>query len=197
MKKHKVIRHIIISVLLALLVEGLIFGFPYLYKNYIKGCNQTELSLADFALYNWTDGENGGYISLPDPMVIVENLKVSVDEMDIVVNCDAPVSGITVFYTESDDQVFTAEHAIAAGDYVGNVITVSVDRFVNDLRIDLGEADGTHLNDMSVILNPDRITFSISRIITVIILYFSTLFLFRLQKRPDYTELEDDADERS
>lgn len=195
MKKNKVLQNIIFSVLLAVIVEGIISIVPNYYKNNVQGYKQIVLTLDDFTLYNWAEDENGGYTSLPDPMFVIEDLQADIKDMDIAIDTQDSIIGTTIFFTEEEGQAFNGENIIAGGSFKNSRMTAEVNRFVNDLRIDPGEAEGIHINNISVTLNPDRVRFSLSRFLAVIILYFSTLFLFGLQKRPDYTEFENNSEE--
>lgn len=194
MKKNKVLLNIVLSVLLAIVTESCISFIPNFYKNNIKGYKQTVLTLDDFELVNWSEDGNDGYISLPDPMFIKEGLKTNIGDMDITVDTNDTIYGTTVFFTEKEGETFNSDNIITEGSCENSTLTVKLNRYVNDLRIDPCEAEGIHINNITVILNPDRLSFSFSRFFAVIILYFATAFLFRLQKRPDYTELENNSD---
>lgn len=193
MKKSKFFLNILYSVIIAVAVEGIISIVPNYYKNNVQGYKEARLTLENFDMYNWSEEGNGSYVSLPDPILVIEDLQANIKDIDITVDSADNISSVTFFYTENDGQVFNGDNIIL-GNLVDSELTLSVNKYVNDIRIDLGDDAGMRINGVTVVLNPDRIKFSFTRFITVIILYFSTIFLFRLQRRPDYTELENISD---
>jgi len=182
--KKEIIKFIAV-VAIALLIELLVFNFSQVSMLLNSHLSKNACySLKDMKQVNW-ENYNDRIISDPDPMLILSGINNEVRVAEIRLEADEPLKSMTVFYTNSQDELFSDKGMIKANAQQG-VFLVSLNKFVKDLRIDVTENAGLVLHNMTIIINPVKLNISFSRIITVVLIYLSTILLFKLQKSPDY-----------
>lgn len=134
---------------------------------------------------NW-ENNDGKLISNLDPNLIIKDVNTNVKKISIQVTSDKEIPYIDVFYTSNGEQVFNGDMLIRDSTPTKSIANINIDKLVKDLRIDLGDEPGLAISDVKVIINPAKIDFSISRVIAMIIIYYSTMGLLSLQKNPYY-----------
>lgn len=181
----KIIGKIVALLAVAVLLELLVFNFtelsilmnPSLEKN-------ISYTLVNMEKVNWKKN-NESIISNLDPMLILSDINKEVRTVKISVEANEPIESSTIFYTNSQLKYFSEKGMVIAKGGQG-VLSISLNNFVKDLRIDVTEKAGLVLSNITVVINPVKIQISFSRIIAVILIYLGTVILFNLQKNPDY-----------
>ena len=176
------IKKLLLVVLFSVLLEFFYFQRDYwIYR--LDGNVKTSLTLTleDAQAINWEISDSG-MISNEDPILLflidpiyVYNLKVSYKTIPDIETC-------TVIYRDAQNELkSTAVTAVS-----GNFNVLMRENLGTELRIDLGEAAGTRLDEITVVINNVPFTPSLSRIIAVILIYICGVYLFKIQEMPDY-----------
>lgn len=172
--------------LIATIIEVVLFDLSdimYYMKNYQQLISNEVLSMSSAMLINW-DSSDEGYISKEDPMIVYEGLNTKLQNIQIQIISDSELKeAITVFYMSDANSELRI--ASSAG-LIDNTANIRISEDVYSLRIDLGESAGFRLNDCLITLNSTEAHFSFSRIVAMLIVYYVTGLLFRLQKSPEY-----------
>lgn len=197
--KRKVLK-LFIVLLVSVTIETVVFQgatiMHLLNKDYVK--NKTYI-LKDFATANWITSADGLLVSSNDPILVVADVNTYVDVIHLNAEMPEKLPYIDVFYT--NDKYHNYGDVVKHCDKVkDNLADIKVGDNVKNLRIDLGDAAGAKLTNLTVVINPVSIKFSFSRIIAMLLIYYSAGFLFALQKMPDYhleylTKRESDINE--
>ena len=178
------IRRVIISGVVAILVELLVFNFSAI-MNQISGNEVIFFSAKDFRYQNWQQQEDGSKVSLADPVLYIDGLSAKVKTLTIRANMDVLPSSYTIFYTTEPTEVFSAEKMIVV-EAKSDEVEISLGQRVCALLVDLGDEAGVVLRDISLTLNDVGWDFSAARVIAMLIVYWGTIGLMRLQKSADY-----------
>lgn len=144
-----------------------------------------EYTLQDVQTVNW-DQENEYLISQYDPNLIIGDIDTFIKKIKLDINSNQEIPYIQVFYTNNENENFNGELLVEYSQPVVGEVEMTINQYVKDLRIDLGDEEGMILDDIKVIINPTSFNFSISRVIAMILIYFLFVGLFYLQKNPDY-----------
>jgi len=143
------------------------------------------LSLEDFETVNWQLGEEGTMESGVDPILVAGGLDMRVDKVEVMAAASRQIPYIDIFYIND-------KHPQYGDLYLHNELSdenssvFTLEDNVADLRIDLGDDAGLILRELTVFINPVKFCPSLSRIVAVILIYWGGVFLFSLQKMPDY-----------
>jgi len=151
------------------------------------------LSLDDFEIANWVRREDGTLESGLDPILVTGRLDARVDVIEVTALASKQIPYIDIFYINEEHPQYGELH-LHNELKDGNSSVFTLDDDVDNLRIDLGDDAGVILRELTVRINPVEFRPSLSRIIAVILIYWSGVFLFSLQKMPDY-HLNEGVDE--
>lgn len=182
MKKN--ITRIMLSVAVALLIELLVFHFSAI-RGQIAGLTEIVFQQNDFDFINWLDTANDEKVSELDPMLCMEGVQTYIERMTIRLDAEPMPGDYAIFYTEDAEENFSGDKMIALSPVTGKD-TISVGKDVYSLRIDPGDNAGLALRSVSVTLNEQDWTFSAARILAMLVVYWGTSLLMRLQQSPDY-----------
>ena len=170
---------------IAVLLEFLVFNFSNVFMlldpNLEKNVSYT---LDNMDTINWEKNDET-LVSGLDPMLILSGINQEVRSVEISVDADQSIKSSTIFYINNQVKYFSEQGMVIAKGEQGKV-SAPINKYVKDLRIDLVENAGLVLYKITVIINPAKIQISFYRIITIILIYFATIGLFKLQKSPDY-----------
>jgi len=178
-------KSVLLGLLLGILLELLYFNFNY-FRNLTLSLNPMNavVPAEDVAYINWE--ERDGYrLSLPDPIIAVENLDAQVREITIRLDMDREAADSSVFYTTEDGEVFNPEKMLKLPLKIGEN-KVRINAHVHDLRIDPGEEAGLKLSAFELTINENKLHFSISRVVAVILIVTLGRMLFMLQESQRY-----------
>lgn len=103
-----------------------------------------SLSPEQVQLTNWEQLSNGTYVSGGDPQIVIADINASVGT--VIIECE--ISGLSprVFYTIEAGQEFSGDKSVDPKyTYEDGVLTLTMNRKVADLRIDLVEEAGVSL----------------------------------------------------
>lgn len=184
--KRSMCQFILVCVV-AVVLEVLVFNFNYFYMTYlVKTDTNVTYTIEDATLMNWEPvGEN--YISKADPIMVFPDIHANVHSVQISGNTVPLVTNLAVFYENSETKPLgTGKVVLKNGAPVNGSWSVYVNARAEQLRIDLGDSQGTVLSDFKLIVNPAKFQFSISRFVAMILIYLVAAGLFALQKRPNY-----------
>ncbi|WP_313560209.1 hypothetical protein [Ruminiclostridium cellobioparum] len=178
----KLISKIIIVLFVGIILELGIFNFDF-FKEYVDKSTTKNIyyTLDQMEVKNWTK-INNGLISEEDPMLFIKGVNTKVKKVKLEVETDKPAEFILLFYTTESDPIFTDSASIL----YNTDSLLKVDKFIKDLRIDIGDKAGIRLKQIKITINPLNFNFSISRIIAVLIIYLLGRFLLTIQQSPDY-----------
>ena len=180
----KFFHKILISLLIALLLEGFYFQLQTwrtrLDGNAVKDDVYTR---EDMAFINWHE-EGDGYESDIDPIIYVYTEPMMLHSVNVRFSSNPDVTDCLFYYTAEDETI-----KVISGTARNGVVNFSLNKNIGPiLRIDLGENPGVELKDIVVTVNPSSFHFSLSRVVTVVLLYVCGALLFRIQRMPDYTQ---------
>lgn len=180
----KILKRMLFIILVAVTIEAAFFQGTAIYINYLSGHEKIAYTLNDANAVNWTKSVDGLY-SEPDPMLTFPRADVYVASVYVKAITDARPTSIQLFYTDTEGTLQTKEDIVTTDD-AGKGVMIFVNEYVQALRVDLGEEANLVLYDLDVRLNEIPIRVSISRIILIIAVYWTTIGLFSLQKKPKY-----------
>lgn len=178
----KLIYKVVIVLLIGVTLELGYFNFDYFREYMDKSTKKNILyTMGQMEIQNWTTTDTG-LVSEIDPMLIIRGVDTKVKRIKLEVKTQKPTDYILLFYTNETIPIFNDSDSIL---YNVNEVQV-IDKYVKDLRIDIGDKAGTKLEHIEVIINPMNFIFSISRIIAILMIYLLGRFLFTIQQSPDY-----------
>lgn len=180
-------RRIIPSTLIAILIEVIIFNFSA-FQAQLRGITPLVLSTEQLNYLNW-ENVNGTLISLPDPVIYIEDIDIIPYSIVLEVDAAPMPQTCTFFYTTEENEVFSAEKMVSLPMEAENgkiIVSLPSTEPVVALRMDLGEEAGTVLNSITLRINEFKWDISISRIIAMLIIYWGAVGLMQLQKSPNY-----------
>lgn len=187
MKFKKIIKYSTV-LLVAIIIELAFFDFAdisNIISNNKMQIHDKTLFIADAQLINWDVGEEI-YISKNDPIILFEGINNKINNFKIKVDSKQKLENITVFYTKNKSGLAGEPYQLSPVKLINNEGNIKIDDYIYSLRIDLSENEGLKIGDFSIILNPTKLDFSISRVVAMLVIYFSTGALFRLHKSPEY-----------
>jgi len=186
MKVFKRSMSVIIVLLIAVLMELGIFNFSYFVKMSDKNLHSNvQYDLSDFEKQNWIIiGDE--LTSQSDPILVASDVNMKVKEIKIQATADSEIPYVVLFYTDAQHAAFTGDTMLTLTGGLHNTFETTLSKDITKLRIDLGDDAGLVLRGLTVTLNPNKMNFSISRIIAILVICFGAKFLFTLQRSPDY-----------
>lgn len=143
------------------------------------------LTLENFATANWEQLADGTLRSRVDPILVIAGLNHQVDQVEIHMVTSKRIEYVEAFYINEKYPAYGEKILRGEVDDMGQT-TLDVHDMVKDLRLDLGDEAGVILKELEVCLNPVFIRLSLSRITAIEIIYWSSVFLFSLQRSPNY-----------
>lgn len=146
-------------------------------------------TLEDFLPANWMEIDNG-LRSMEDPILVIPNLEGKVDSIQIEVKASPDIPYIDLFYTDETSEEFNGNMYIHCDTVSDGKTDISVGQYVKNLRVDLGDAPGTELYSLTMVVNPAEMNISLFRVGTVLALYYIAVFLFSLQRPAEYRMAE-------
>lgn len=179
-------KKLIIVLVVALTLELGVFNFtnlslllnPNIEKN-------KKFTLADMEIVNWQSSD-GKLISKADPILIIHNVNTEIRTVEVEAQLDKPLPRIAIFYTNDQNKNFNETTMKVYNENLIGDTLLTLNAQVQDIRLDLGEDAGLVLSNLDVTINPARISFSISRVIAILLIYLSAVGLFALQRNPNY-----------
>lgn len=176
----------------ALFVEIVLFNFSYLMGTLDKNIEKNVIyTLKDIEKINWIQNENW-FISKEDPMLIISDINTYVKDFELSLSIDKKLPFIMCYYTQDKEDIFNDSMSIALVDNLSDKNHIKVNSYVRGLRLDLGDDAGVNLNNLSIIINPVKLNFSIARVITIVLIYITSKGLFYIQKSHSYGDLIQD-----
>lgn len=183
--KKNIIR-IVLVVIIALFLELGVFNFQYFVSCFDTSKQYNIIySLDDMNKINWENSNNKKLVSKVDANLIIEEINTYIDDVFIEYDSSKIIPDIVLFYTDKNNIYFNAENIITISNPQSS-LRIGVNKTVKDLRIDLSDDEGIILNDIKIIVNPAKLDISISRILAIVLIYFSFISLFTLQRSPKY-----------
>ncbi len=172
---------------LAIAIEFLVLNFAQtrdrLTQRYLEDVVYTA---AEVELVNWQqDGDK--LISQSDPQIILPEIDRYVNSLEIIFDTQVPINTVMVFYTDAQTPDFTGDAMIACPGEINGKCQITLQRNVNRLRIDIGDAEQQVIENLQIVQTHGNYRpYSLARIMSVILVYICGCFLMRLQKMPDY-----------
>lgn len=187
----KLVKNILICIFVWIVLEVVVFNqhqVRMFLDNKIE--KNIEISKDNISLINWKQEENK-IISELDPMIVLEDLNMYVDNLEILVDMPKDTVKSTIFYMNVTGEQFSEDKMLTYEITNGKNI-LNINQYVSALRIDIGEEEGREIGNFTIVLNSCNIQFSIARMIAIIIIYLSAVGLFKLQGSPNYTQFKKD-----
>lgn len=181
----KYLKRGILALLVGVLLEVLYFNFSTLAIRLNPEIITKSYSLSQMEPVNWVKTGNT-LVSGLDPMLQISGVDCFAKTLTIQFNTDSSVESVTIFYTNDQNDIFNGNAMLVRTGTISGLCMFDANVNVKDLRVDLGDMAGTVLNEATVIVNDDSFDFSISRVVAVVLIYFAAVFLFSIQKMPDY-----------
>lgn len=180
------IKRFFVVLIYSALIELIVFQSVNIWKIYRPNSNANQTyTLSDFEVANWQPNEDGTFTSAVDPILVCVLDGQKIDEISIVITASQSIPYIEVFYL-NEKYVNYGEVMIRCDEVKDNRASIDINDKVKALRLDLGDDPGVILSELSVVVNPVEINISISRIVAMMMIYWCGVFLFSLQKMPDY-----------
>ncbi|MCI8476805.1 MAG: hypothetical protein HFE97_00440 [Oscillospiraceae bacterium] len=175
-------RVIMISIA-AVLLELLYFNFQPLKLSINADLERNIVYYHDnLEFINWNKSEDGRFISMDDPQILIPSPQMKIVSVEVAFQTEPESNDCLFFFTNSEGIV-----EVAQGQKIENGVRFEIDQTAGrTTRVDIGDAAGIELKNVSVIFNPTNWNISISRIVTVILIYVSGYWLFQIQRMPDY-----------
>lgn len=189
--KNKIVQFFLV-LLFAVVLEVLYFNFDAI-SDYLDNSIQHDISyqLSDMELTNF----NENLISSSDPMLCIYGIDIFVRDIIVRVETNGAATG-SLFYTTQSEEDFSAEKMLLLNNLSGTEKYL-LNSNIHALRVDPGEDANIKLYDFEIILNPSsRFDISVSRIITILIVYYGFTMLFSIQRMPEYKTEKESEDER-
>lgn len=184
----KEILHTVIVILIAAIIEMYIINGNYWLKWLEMGDAKQNLhyTLEDAELLNWdTSGEKP--VTMFDPIILINDIDTTIDTICIKVNAQGDIPYIDIFYINDEHKIPDYDNLIKVQPpFEYDNIVIDVNQYINLLRIDLGDFEGLVVQDFELIINENVFSFSLVRMIAIIMIYYATVFLFKLQDTPKY-----------
>lgn len=178
-----------IAAVIACIIELLVFnGSAILFSMDRNAEKNRVIEPEQMTWLNWTPLDEAWVTEL-DPQILISGIDTYVRELEITAELSEEIPFIVVYYKTDDSQEFS-DARMTFTDQVQTVNRLFIRNPVTELRIDLGDNAGVRLQNLTVVLNPDRFHFSLSRVIAMLLIYVVSVGLFRFQKSPEY-HLED------
>lgn len=188
-KLLKAIVRGLVVLLFAILLETAVFNFKWLSELLTGQEAGPSYTLDDMKLVNW-DKAPEGVLSLPDPMLVMEHVDSPVHVMEVTISASQEITNVQLFYTESQEEMFSGDKTIVYTNLTGNQFTLELNQTVSGIRLDLGEDAGLVLTGITVLIDPlTRFNFSIAHIVAVLLIYIFASSLNHLQKGPNYSQM--------
>ncbi len=184
--KIKLFIQFFIIIIIAFILELGIFNFKYFVSKFDTSKQYNlEYTLKDMAKVNWDIEADGKLISGSDANLVIENIDTYINTLCIEYIVNKKLSDVSIFYTNDKEIYFNGDNirTISSPD---NYLDISLKKQIKDLRIDLSDEKGILLNDINVIINPVSLRISFSRIIAIVLIYYSFISLFALQRSPTF-----------
>lgn len=173
------------GLLIGLLLEILVFNFGFLTMLMEPSLQERVLRMEDFEATNWSEYE-GRLISQPDPMFVAYQLQGKVKTAAIYYETAQQPDSITLYYTNSRYPIVCEETTRRTQSNPNQRVEITINDEIQVLRVDIGESAGLELTDFRVVFNEREFDFSVSRIMTMVLIWLVGTFLFGMQKMPDY-----------
>lgn len=141
---------------------------------------------------NWLR-EGSVFITQADPMLILNSVNKKIDNISISYQTDQPVNQIIVFYTLTDGEIFSTENMVLKENPNLEKQVININKNVCGIRIDIGEEAGRKFTDLQITLNEPEFDIRMSRIVTILAIYYTATFLLSLQ-RPRVYDIDGDAE---
>lgn len=184
--ESKYLKNFFAVIFIALIIEIFVINFSnilaFLNTDLVKN---KEYVVRDLKTFNWEySGEK--LVSDLDPMLIIDNIDTYIKEINISLESNKQISYTNIFYTNSDVKNFNGDAVINYNQPLENDTNIEIYKNVKSLRIDLGDEANLEINNLIIKINPVKINFNISRVIAMILIYYSAIVLSYIQKNPKY-----------
>ncbi|MBS5316738.1 MAG: glycosyltransferase family 39 protein [Clostridiales bacterium] len=185
--KFKNILYKCIIIVMALIIEIGIFN-QHIIENIFNKYNTKIITLNEIQTSNWIiNKEMNSMVSANnDPIIILSDINTYINNIEISVNTNENDLGIQFFYNDKDAE-FKEENSIKLIKNSNKINLISINKYTQDLRIDIGDKSNIVINDLEIIINPNHIKISIIRLIVLIVLLYviikkSIKYLFIISK---------------
>lgn len=180
----KFLKVLVVCILIEVLVLDLGNAISMV-KAYQSGDFNQTIPLEKCEMINWVQMDNK-MVSTEDPMLIYEPVDRFVNEVKLLLKSDEYIKELSVFYEVSINDHFETVGPIKVEQFKDNEFIIPIGERIHLLRIDIGELAGTVIYDCKIVLNPIYCPISLSRIVAMLIIYYVTSMLFKLNESPDY-----------
>ena len=177
------IRRLIFVIFFACIIELGVINFTNIIGLLSNENNNIVYDMSSIETNNY-DVDDEGIVSKFDPMIIIKDINSNVKKFKIELNSNEEIPYIDIFYTNNDLPVFNEQLIVHYTNPVHNIAYIKLNKYVKDLRVDLGDNAGVRINNIKIIINPYKVDFSISRVIAMIMIYYTANTLLKLQKNP-------------
>lgn len=123
---------------------------------------------------DWTKTENG-YVSGEDAWLVMNDIEAYVHNVRLDVSFEPNTKTVEIFYTESEEEQFSAEKYMVAELHKKNDdFYIFIDKPVEKLRIDIYSDAGKTADIREIVINPRNLNFNS---LTVFILFFAPFLI--------------------
>lgn len=175
----------IYALFIGILLECSVFNFDYWNKTFRRNEMQVELDVETAALINW-ECSGASPVSREDAHIIWADLSNYVADLSIHYSVDRLPGFLCIYYNTEDANDVAQAVEFGIDTQLDGTVTFAIGDEISMLRVDLGNQPGIVLNSLYVTLNPRAFSFSISRVVAIVLIAVLAEFLFSLQKMPDY-----------
>lgn len=167
--------------ILAVMLDATVFNFGF-WREKLDTSSKKNIvyTLDSMEKVNW-EQTSQGWVSHGDQHLILKDVNTKINQVQIEMQVEKKPDYVLLFYKENGIKEFSNEACIL---YEGDKITIGKD--ITDLRLDISNQKGVLLKDIILLINPMSFRFSISRIVTVLLIYIFGSGLFALQRNPNY-----------
>lgn len=183
--KKKFYIQVILVFIFGVVLELCWFNLDYLMFRLKDVPKNVEYTMEDAELYNWQK-TNEGYISQPDPMIVLANLNYYVENICINTTPEVDISDGAIFYTNNNIAQFGTDGMIQIVEPLKDANVFVIGDNVKDLRVDIGESEGTVVNNVKLTINVNQLDFRFTRVIIIVLIYVVGYFLLTLQRPRKY-----------
>lgn len=177
------LRSIIAPIFAAILLEIVVFNFSPL-SSTVQHKQSYKYSMDELTFVNWEE-KDGVLVSGIDPMIIKNDLSIAAETVTIRLHAEPQPENYDIFYTIDSNEQLSADRMLSLTGMTGED-TIDIDKHIAAIRIDPGDEAGRKLYDISIIFNEVSWNISISRIIAMLVIWWGTKGLLKLQESPDY-----------
>lgn len=159
---------------------GLLLSNKYAMENRKSGLVQVEIDVAHIELINWDLSEKGA-VSQLDPMLILHTGETYIAQICLKGTIGTGELTPRIYYKEKGQEDFSEERSfVPEFEQEGAYLYLSINRFIEEIRIDLTEAAGLAIDLQQVVLNPREYNVTVKTVLYACLLGACSLTLSAL-----------------